>query len=426
VALTVAVGSLVAYLTVRERLRDDIDQSLRERVELVGHDVGRRFGAGPPGRPGEPEVLAQYVTADGRTVVPPGGIALKVGAEVTRVAAGEAPAFYEDQDVGGSHLRVFTAQVASGVAAQVARPLREVDDLLRRLRAVLLVVAAAGVAIGAALGWLISGRALRPVQRFTERTEAIAGAPDVTLRLEEEGDDELGRLARSYNTTLDALERSVDAQRQLVADASHELRTPLASLRTNIEVLQRADGLPAADREDLLRDLVTQTDELTNLVGDVVDIARRGEAGDEGFQDVRLDELTASVVARARRLSPQVTLIDELQPWLVRGAPERLERLVANLVDNAVKWSPPGGRVEVRLTDGELSVRDYGPGIDPADLPFVFERFYRSSDARSLPGSGLGLAIVRQVAQAHGATAIAENAPDGGARLRVAFPAAPG
>jgi two-component system sensor histidine kinase MprB len=245
----------------------------------------------------------------------------------------------------------------------------------------------------------------------------------VSARLEVGGDDELGRLAGSFNTTLDALERSVEAQRQLVADASHELRTPVASLRTNIEVLQRGADLAPEDREELLEDMVTQADELTNLVGDVVDVARRGES-DADFQEVSLHEIVAGVIARARRLAPQSEIVDELSPWVVTGAPERLTRLVANLVDNAVKWSPPGKRVEVRLTDGELTVRDHGPGIDPEDLPHVFDRFYRATSARGLPGSGLGLAIVRQVAEAHGATAVAENAEGGGARFRIRFPAA--
>jgi two-component system sensor histidine kinase MprB len=309
------------------------------------------------------------------------------------------------------------------VAIQVARPLNEVDSLLSGLRIALIAVTGAGVVIGAGLGWFISGRALRPVTEFTERTEAIAGNPDVSARLEVGGDDELGRLAGSFNTTLDALERSVEAQRQLVADASHELRTPVASLRTNIEVLQRGADLAPEDREELLEDMVTQADELTNLVGDVVDVARRGES-DADFQEVSLHEIVAGVIARARRLAPQSEIVDELSPWVVTGAPERLTRLVANLVDNAVKWSPPGERVEVRLTDGELTVRDHGPGIDPEDLPHVFDRFYRATSARGLPGSGLGLAIVRQVAESHGATAVAENAEGGGARFRIRFPAA--
>jgi two-component system, OmpR family, sensor histidine kinase MprB len=412
---------------VRANLRRDVDDSLRQRAADPGvvRDTFRPdhpFG-GPP-RPGAPTVFAQAVRSDGVTQRPDeGGIELKVEARTLAVANGTAEPFLSDQTVSGSHMRVITVPIGSSYALQIARPLQEVDSLLSDLRIILFIVTGAGIVIGAALGWFISGRALRPVGAFTAQTEAIAGAPDVSSRLEVTGDDELGRLAGSFNTTLDALEQSVEAQRQLVADASHELRTPLASLRTNIEVLQRADGLAPADREELLEDMVTQADELTNLVGDVVDVARRRES-DADFQEVNLDEIVATVVVRARRLSPQADIVEELSPWVVMGAPERLTRLVTNLVDNAIKWSPPGKRIEVRLTDGELSVRDHGPGIDPADLPHVFDRFYRATAARSLPGSGLGLAIVRQVAEAHGAAAVAENAEDGGARFRIRFPAA--
>ena len=430
VALAVAFGSLAAYLAVQARLRADVDASLRTQV--ANNVPGGGGGFGPPrgefGRPprdDEPTVYVQYVAADGtRTHPGQGGIELGRDVRAQQVAGGVRGAYFSDEKVSGSHLRVLTAPLGAGTAIQVARPLGEVDSLLDRLRAVLLAVSGAGVAMGALLGWVISGRALRPVTRFTERTVAIAGAGDPRPRLDGEGDDELGRLAGSFNTTLDALQRSVESQRQLVADASHELRTPLASLRTNVEVLQRGDALSDADRADLLSDLVTQTDELTSLVADVVDVARRGEPADDP-QEVRLDQLVAAGLDRARRLAPRVELTQRLEPWVVSGSPERLARLVANLVDNAVKWSPPGAGVEVTLEAGELSVRDHGPGIAPADLPLVFDRFYRSPAARSLPGSGLGLAIVRQVAEAHGAVATAENAEGGGARLRVSFPGEP-
>jgi two-component system sensor histidine kinase MprB len=430
VALAVAFGSLAAYLAVQARLRADVDASLRAQVARTVPQDGGGFGPpqrefGRPPRNDEPTVYVQYVAADGtRTHPGQGGIELDPDARAQEVAAGGGGAYFSDEEVSGSHLRVLTAPLGGGTAIQVARPLGEVDSLLDRLRTALLAVSGAGVAMGALLGWVISGRALRPVTRFTERTVAIAGAGDPRRRLDGEGDDELGRLAGSFNTTLDALQRSVESQRQLVADASHELRTPLASLRTNVEVLQRGDALSDADRADLLSDLVTQTDELTSLVADVVDIARRGEPADDP-QEVRLDHLVAAGLDRARRLAPRVELTQRLEPWVVSGSPERLTRLVANLVDNAVKWSPPGAGVEVALEAGELSVRDHGPGIAPADLPLVFDRFYRSPAARSLPGSGLGLAIVRQVAEAHGAVATAENAEGGGARLRVVFPGGP-
>ncbi len=420
VALTVAFASLAAYLAVENRLRDDVDSSLREGIGRQGLRPPR---GGPPGG-NAPTLFAQLVGADGSTSRPDAsGVALEVDARTRAVAAGTERAYFSEQTVSGSHLRVLTTQLRPGVALQAARSLDEVDSLLSRLRAVLIAVSGAGVISGAALGWLISGSALAPVGRFTRRTEEIATAADVSLRMPEGGDDELGRLARSFNTTLDSLESSVDAQRQLVADASHELRTPLASLRTNIEVLQRGEGLSPGDRDDLLRDLVAQTDELTNLVGDVVDLSRRGEAIGEA-QDVRLDEIARAGLARARRLAPQVSFAESLEPWVVAGTPERLTRLVANLLDNAVKWSPPGGSVEVALSEGELTVRDHGEGIAPEDLPLVFDRFYRAPAARQMPGSGLGLAIARQVADAHGARISAENADGGGALLRVSFPPA--
>jgi two-component system sensor histidine kinase MprB len=236
-----------------------------------------------------------------------------------------------------------------------------------------------------------------------------------------ERDDELGRLASSFNATLDALERSVEAQRQLVADASHELRTPIASLRANIQVLEDADRLAPADREALRADIVAELDELTALVADVMELARGSKAG-EVADDVRLDLIVKAQVERAqRRAGDQADFQMRIEPTMISGEPERISRAVSNLLDNARRWSPPGGIVEVQLHEGTLSVRDHGPGFAQEDLPRVFERFYRSERARALPGSGLGLAIVRQAAEAHGGSAEAANAVGGGAVVRVRF-----
>jgi two-component system sensor histidine kinase MprB len=300
-----------------------------------------------------------------------------------------------------------------------------VDRVLQRLLIVLALVSAAGVAVAIGLGAGVARAALAPVAAFTRRTEELTGDPDLSHRLEARGEDELARLARSYNTTLDALERSAQAQRRLVADASHELRTPLASLRTNFELLSRNGRLPEHEREGLLRDVIEQIDELTALVGDVVELALEGDPA-EPVDQLRLDELVAVAVGRARRLAPGLRFETRLEPCLVRGVPERIQRAVTNLLDNASKWSPPGGRVDVAVADGELCVRDYGPGFGERDLPFVFDRFYRADVARKQPGSGLGLAIVRQVAESHGGWARAENAEGGGARLRVRLPGLPG
>ena len=269
------------------------------------------------------------------------------------------------------------------------------------------------------LGEAVARAALAPVRRFTARTETVAA--DASQRMEVERDDELGRLATSFNATLDALERSVEAQRQLVADASHELRTPIASLRANIQVLEDADRLAPADRDALRADIVAELDELTALVADVMELARGSKPG-QVADDVRLDLIVKAQVERAqRRAGDQADFQMQIEPTVISGEPERISRAVSNLLDNARRWSPPGAIVEVQLHDGTLSVRDHGPGFAQEDLPRVFERFYRSERARALPGSGLGLAIVRQAAEAHGGSAEAANAPGGGAVVRVRF-----
>jgi two-component system sensor histidine kinase MprB len=265
----------------------------------------------------------------------------------------------------------------------------------------------------------VARAALAPIARFTTRTEKLTGSLDLSRRLEVQGADELARLAVSFNASLDALERSVDAQRHLIADASHELRTPLASLRANIQVLGEAERLPASEQAALRRDIVEELDELTALVADVVELAR-GAKREAATDDVRLDVLVQGALDRARRRG-DVSFQARLEPTLIAGQAARVDRAVSNLLDNARKWSPPGATVEVALADGELTVRDHGPGFAEADLPFVFDRFYRAEHARGLPGSGLGLAIVRQTAEAGGGYAKAENAPGSGALLRVGF-----
>jgi two-component system sensor histidine kinase MprB len=234
------------------------------------------------------------------------------------------------------------------------------------------------------------------------------------------GSDEMARLAGTFNRTLDALERSVEAQRNLVADASHELRTPIATIRANLQLMRDEELLTPEDRAALRADVIEELDELTALVGDVVELARGSKpSGEPG--DVRVDAIVRDAIERARRRAPGVTFHQVIEPTLVRGEADRIARAVTNLLDNASKWSPPDGIVEVILHAGTLTVRDHGPGFKPEDLPFVFDRFHRAKEARAKPGSGLGLAIVRQAAEAHDGFVEASNAPDGGAVLRVGF-----
>jgi two-component system sensor histidine kinase MprB len=434
VALAVIGVAAAVYLGVRGQLRGEVDESLRERTEAVVEfrgPEGPAIGApgGPPGLPrprpapfGGPEGYVQLVLPDGRALSRPGAEGqLPVEARAREIATEGSGSYLTDMTVDGVHLRVLTEALPRAGALQVARPLDEVDRQLDRVLLVLVFVGAGGVALGAGLGALVARTALAPIDRFTRRTEQLAADPDPSERMEIGGGEELARLARSFNSTLDALERSVVAQRQLVADASHELRTPIASLRANIQTLGEAERLPAHEREALLADVVAELDELTALVADVVELAR-GAAPGELTGEVRLDEIVDAVVERARaRAGNGAEFRVRTEPTLVRGDPGRIHRAVSNLVDNALKWSPPGEPVELSLSDGALTVRDHGPGFADGDLPRVFERFYRADGARGLPGSGLGLAIVRQAAEAHGGSAEAANAPGGGALLRVSF-----
>ena len=292
----------------------------------------------------------------------------------------------------------------------------------------LALVALAGVALAALLGRLAARRVISPLAEVAQAAQHIGETDDLTGRLRVHADDEVGQLATRFNAMLDRLEgsraqldESMRAQRRLVADASHELRTPVTSLRTNIEVLLQGGELDAEDRRRLLSDVVEQSEELTALVTDLIELARGDEPG-FASEDVRIDRVAAESVARARRNTPGVTVSADLAPMTLDGVPARLERAINNLLDNAARHSPPGGTVEITVDGEGVRVRDHGPGVAEQDLPYVFDRFFRGTHARGRQGSGLGLAIVRQVTEQHGGTATVSNAPDGGAVFTLHLP----
>ncbi|MFQ5426036.1 MAG: ATP-binding protein, partial [Gaiellales bacterium] len=434
VAVAVVLASIGVYFIVRDQLRDEVDRSLEERAAGLtsrqerrgpnrgspGVDVIRRvLRQAPPPRLGRAAGFTQLVDSGGETLQVSGDApTLPVGERTLKVAGGLDSSFYADATVEGEHVRVLTVPLFEGVALQVALPLDEVDDVLADLRLILVFVSLGGVVLAGALGLIVARTALAPVRRLTQTTERIAQTQDLSQRIEATGRDEVSRLATTFNTMLAALEESQRAQQQLVADASHELRTPLTSLRTNIELLARDDHLDGAERDEMLGDVTIQLEELTTLVADVVELARGNEL-DETRETVRLRELVDEAVERARRHAPGVTFVTDLDESVVVGVRAQIDRAVANLLDNAARWSPPGSTVEVTLRGYAISVRDHGPGIPDEDLPHVFDRFYRSPGARKLPGSGLGLAIVRKVAEGHGGAATAEPAEGGGALLRL-------
>jgi two-component system sensor histidine kinase MprB len=460
VAVAVLVSSGIAYLVVRGQLRGEIDSSLQNDSNAVfsiavegpapgtaaevaqGGPVRKLIGPGAPPTVGlqrqpkdnvrivvpkaplgGPAIYAQVVNVNGQVTKPPGlGFALPPTKAVREVAMGTRPAFFSDTTLNGVHARVYTRRTGPNAALQAVRSLDEVDRNLQRLAILLAAVSLGGVALAALLGFAVARRAVRPVARLTAAAEEVAHTQDLTRRIDSQGSDEISRLAVAFNEMLAALEGSVTAQRQLVADASHELRTPLTSLRTNIEVLARTDDLPAEKRKELTSHVVAQLEELSALVAALVDLARDGDDG-ESREELRLDLLVEEVVARAMVRSAPLDVVYEHEPCVVVGAESALQRAVANLLDNAAKWSPAGAPVEVRVTAaGQVSVRDRGPGVEDEDIAHVFDRFYRAASARGLPGSGLGLAIVRQVADAHGGSVSVSRAEGGGACFRLTLP----
>lgn len=423
VAFAVAILALGTYVVTRSLLYGQVDDALRERanetaLRATGGGFVIKLGESPFGL----AIREQIVPADAREAVPPFG--LPVVPNDRKIASGERPAGYRTAEFGGFRVRIYTQRVVPGQAVLLARPLTEVDSTLSRLRAILLLVVGVGIGGATLLGLLVARSALRPVGRLTATAEEIAETADLTRRIEVHGNDELNRLAATLNAMLDSLERSAAAQKNLVADASHELRTPLTSIRTNVELLARADVIPAEERERMVGDVVAQIEELTGLVGDLVELARGADQPD-ALEDVRLDLLVVDAVKRVQRRAVSRVFEVSAEPTLVRGSPARLDRAVINLLENAVAWGPEHEPVEVMLADGVLSVRDHGPGFQVEDAGRLFDRFYRSARTRGLPGSGLGLAIVKQVAETHGGTVTAARADGGGARFTLTLPSEP-
>ncbi|MBB4893882.1 two-component system sensor histidine kinase MprB [Streptomyces olivoverticillatus] len=433
----VALGVLAAaYVVIRYELVRQLDLQLKQQAGIIAqqsHDVRSgvlydqcAYLAAP--------ACAQVVPADPAA---PGqrGLALPVTGATRRVAAGTLGAHYSDITHHGHPMRMLTAPIPGekGRALQVAARSDTVDQGVRQAGGYLAAVGGVGVLLAAGLGYLASRTSLRPVTRIAATAERIAATRDPAHRIElpryekrgARRQDEITRLATSFNTMLGELEEAVAAQRRLVADASHELRTPLTALRTNAELLARADRLTAAQRDRAAGALGRQLREVTGMVNDLIELAR-DEEPQPLVEQVRLDLLTERCAAEARGHWPGTPFTADVTEATVPGVPARLARLLSNLLDNAAKFSPTGAMVEVRLARAEggidLTVRDHGPGIAAEDLPYVFDRFYRSRQARALPGSGLGLAMARQIARAHGAELTAERAETGGARFRLRFP----
>ena len=435
VGLAVAATSVAAYLTVRAQLYDSRDENLLVRARSAVDSI-----LGTPNQlakiPADALAAADvnlgliedtgqaYFARGGSTEEPPAAKVPPFGAPELAVARGEAPQSIRTASTSGVEYRVVAVPAGPHLALVLAQPTAETERTLDRLGLVLLLVGGLGIAGATAGGLAIARAGLRPVQRLTAAAEHVAATEELEP-IQVRGHDELARLARSFNEMLAALRRSRERQQQLVADAGHELRTPLTSLRTNLDLLVQSasrGGLAEADREEVLADVRAQSEELTVLVQDLVELAR-DDPPDAEVEELDYADICERALDRIKRRAPDLTFDVKLAPWTVRGDATALERAVVNILDNAAKWSPPNGTVQVHLDGGELRVADEGPGIPEPDLPHVFERFYRTADARQLPGSGLGLAIVKQVADRHGGNVGARRADTGGTQIIFRLPA---
>jgi two-component system sensor histidine kinase MprB len=434
----VALVAFASYVIVRDELGRSIDKSLAHALAITRADAGHarteharlrqlldRQSASRMVVPVELISATGSVerASDATTTIHP-------SARVVALARAGAGTYLFDANIKGTDYRVLAAGISPGYALVIDRSLAEDESTLSGLQLILFLLAVGGIVLAALLGRFVARTALAPVRRLTAAVEHVAATNDLGERIDATGRDELGRLAGAFNAmlaalngTISALDESARAQRQLIADASHELRTPVTSLRTNIEILQHPADLPEPERTRLIADVVEQLEELSTLVSDLIELARDDEQF-EPLEEVRLDMLVAEAIERAKLHAPEVRFETDLHESVVNAVPSRLGRAVNNLLDNAVKFAGTEEPIEISVHDGELEVRDHGPGIDPDELPLIFDRFFRGSHSRALPGSGLGLAIVRQVAERHAGTVSAAAAPGGGTIVRFRVPVA--
>ena len=431
VAIAIAGVSYVSYAVAKAEVLGALDDSLRTRgigagltqfLDIQGQ-VGPGRGGQGVGLGGEfirDDAVVQFVTAERIVQLGRAQAVLPVDAPELAVLAGAAPSALRDVTVDGTHYRQYTRLVAPGVAIQVARDLSEADSILAGMRLRLLLLGLVGVALAGAAGWWVARRSMQPVAALTHAAEHVAETHDLNAAIPVDRQDEMGRLASAFNDMLGALEEARASQRRLVANASHELRTPLTSLRTNVELLARKGGIPDAEQPAVLADVTAELGELTHIVEELVELATLGR---EQEPPVALDlaEVVERIVARASRRG-DVSIQHRTEPTPIHAPPTAVARAVSNLVDNAVKWGGSAGPIEVTLAGGTVTVRDHGPGIAPEDLPHVFDRFFRSPKARSMPGSGLGLAIVAAVVSDLGGTVFARPAEGGGAEVGFSLP----
>ncbi len=441
-AVALGVGAFAAtasYLSTASQLRSGIDDALESSAAAVNrpNEPGGRGGPGgpegdrgpdgdrcPPAGSFAPASAAQLVSTAG-TVISclDGGPTLPTSAHERSLPAGTVA--LRTVQVDGSRYRLLSTPWHEGGTLQVARDLAESDALLGRLRWRLAALVAVATVAAAGLGWIIATRLARPIVRLRDTTHHIATTLDLSTPVDIDAPGEVGSLAASFSTMVAAVGRSQDQQRRLVSDASHEMRTPLTSLRSNVELLRQIERLPPAERGEVLADVLEDVDELSVLLGELVDLASDLAAA-EPVEPVRLGDLARTVAARTERRTERVVTVDDTAPAEVVGRPPQLERAINNLVDNAVKYSDRGTPIDVVVDGATVTVRDRGRGIPPGDVERIFDRFHRAVDVRTEPGSGLGLSIVDEIVRGHGGRVFARNRAGGGAEVGFTLDAAAG
>jgi two-component system sensor histidine kinase MprB len=428
VAAVLGALSAIVYVTVQAEFNSSLDQSMLRRADAAARLNVSSYQDLQDVTPTLQKIadVQIFVVRGGELFSPTNQVVepFKSYREIA-VSIGQAKQSMRTVKINGTPYRVVAVQAGPGTALVVAQSMESVQGALDRLQLVLLLTSIAGVVAAGLSGWAVAANGLRPVRRLTAATEHVARTAELTP-IEVTGHDELARLTNSFNTMLIALDASQQRQRQLVADAGHELRTPLTSLRTNIELIgQAADNaersLSTEQRHEIMGDVRSQLEELTTLVGDLVELAR-DEPMHRDPEPLDFADVVEQAIQRVRLRAPDIEFDVEVQSWMAFGEAQLLERAVTNLLDNAAKWSPTGSTVRVRLSEGTLTVIDSGPGIAAGDLPHVFDRFYRSSEARTLPGSGLGLSIVRRAADRHGGTVEVASGADGGTTFTMTLP----
>jgi len=413
-----AIVAAVVYPAVGANLRGQNDESLVQVAENAPSVAAKLKQSGALGQL-VPFGSTQLQILPDAAAGPTNGFVVITDHDV-QVADGSDKPYFQDEAYGSVVYRIYTTRFPGvpGALVRVAQPASDATSTQTALGWLLVALVPAGAIVAAAVARLAAGRVLRPVGRLTETVERISATGDLSAPIETPGQDEISRLGQAFAAMTAALDESVGAQRRLVADASHELRTPLTSLITNLELLAEQPDDPSAPA--LAAAALTEAGELRMLINDLVELARDGQASLH-IEDVRLDLVAERVAAQAAGRAPGLRYELDCQPTLVRGDPDALERAIGNLVDNALKWSPPDGRVRISAADGAVEVSDDGPGIPEDDLPYIFDRFYRSAKARALPGSGLGLAIVRRIADVHDGTVEAVPLRQG-VKFRISLP----